>query len=49
MKDIFVVNYHGSLNSSTKVLSKGHPPLNTREISEVFIYCRGRRTNAIVH
>lgn len=30
-----VVNYHGSLYCSTKVLNKGHSLLNTREVSEI--------------
>lgn len=49
MKDIAIVNYHSSLYPGTKVLSKGHPLMNTREISEDFIYCRVRGTNAIMH
>lgn len=30
-----MVNYHGSLYPSTKVLNKVHPLLNIREISEI--------------
>lgn len=30
-----MVNYHGLLYPSTKVLNKGHPLLNTREVSEI--------------
>lgn len=46
-----MVNYYDSLLTilSKKVLSKGHPLLNIRKMSEAYIYCRGERIKAIFH